>query len=97
MASANYGIDIVLGAQWGDEGKGKLVDMLSQVRVFVGLVREHERFMYFFIGRHKTYGIVFLGTHGRMQGDDTSMCRVASQVVAFVDTFIFLLFIMPRM
>lgn len=26
-----HGIDIVLGAQWGDEGKGKLVDMLSQV------------------------------------------------------------------
>ena len=26
-------IDVVLGAQWGDEGKGKLVDMLSQVRV----------------------------------------------------------------
>jgi len=25
-----YGVDIVLGAQWGDEGKGKLVDMLSQ-------------------------------------------------------------------
>jgi hypothetical protein len=25
------GIDIVLGAQWGDEGKGKLVDVLSQV------------------------------------------------------------------
>ena len=25
-------IDVVLGAQWGDEGKGKLVDMLSQVR-----------------------------------------------------------------
>lgn len=24
------GIDVVLGAQWGDEGKGKLVDMLSQ-------------------------------------------------------------------
>ena len=24
-------IDVVLGAQWGDEGKGKLVDMLSQV------------------------------------------------------------------
>ena len=29
-----HGIDIVLGAQWGDEGKGKLVDMLSQVCVF---------------------------------------------------------------
>jgi hypothetical protein len=27
------GIDIVLGAQWGDEGKGKLVDILSQVGV----------------------------------------------------------------
>jgi len=26
----NTGIDIVLGAQWGDEGKGKLVDILSQ-------------------------------------------------------------------
>ncbi|GMI10134.1 hypothetical protein TrRE_jg1042 [Triparma retinervis] len=25
-----HGIDIVLGAQWGDEGKGKLVDILSQ-------------------------------------------------------------------
>ena len=32
------GIDIVLGAQWGDEGKGKLVDMLSQVRFLVGVV-----------------------------------------------------------
>lgn len=31
-ASADKGIDIVLGAQWGDEGKGKLVDLLSQVR-----------------------------------------------------------------
>mmetsp|Transcript_10290 Transcript_10290/g.15791 ORF Transcript_10290/g.15791 Transcript_10290/m.15791 type:complete len:520 (+) Transcript_10290:108-1667(+) len=25
-----HGIDVVLGAQWGDEGKGKLVDLLSQ-------------------------------------------------------------------
>lgn len=25
-----HGVDVVLGAQWGDEGKGKLVDMLSQ-------------------------------------------------------------------
>ena len=28
------GIDVVLGSQWGDEGKGKLVDMLSQVSWF---------------------------------------------------------------
>lgn len=28
------GIDVVLGGQWGDEGKGKLVDMLSQVCSF---------------------------------------------------------------
>lgn len=27
---AKPGIDVVLGSQWGDEGKGKLVDMLSQ-------------------------------------------------------------------
>lgn len=26
----NPGVDVVLGAQWGDEGKGKLVDNLSQ-------------------------------------------------------------------
>lgn len=26
----NGGVDVVLGAQWGDEGKGKLVDNLSQ-------------------------------------------------------------------
>ena len=25
----NNKVDVVLGAQWGDEGKGKLVDMLS--------------------------------------------------------------------
>jgi hypothetical protein len=31
--SGGKGIDIVLGAQWGDEGKGKLVDILSQVSV----------------------------------------------------------------
>ncbi len=31
------GIDVVLGSQWGDEGKGKLVDMLSQV-CGVGLI-----------------------------------------------------------
>lgn len=32
VPSQDKGIDIVLGAQWGDEGKGKLVDILSQVR-----------------------------------------------------------------
>ena len=31
-SKAKNGIDVVLGAQWGDEGKGKLVDLLSQVR-----------------------------------------------------------------
>lgn len=30
-SNQRHGIDVVLGAQWGDEGKGKLVDMLSQV------------------------------------------------------------------
>lgn len=29
-SSRKQKIDVVLGAQWGDEGKGKLVDMLSQ-------------------------------------------------------------------
>eukprot|EP00549_Striatella_unipunctata_P022178 CAMPEP_0118693344 /NCGR_PEP_ID=MMETSP0800-20121206/11850_1 /TAXON_ID=210618 ORGANISM="Striatella unipunctata, Strain CCMP2910" /NCGR_SAMPLE_ID=MMETSP0800 /ASSEMBLY_ACC=CAM_ASM_000638 /LENGTH=585 /DNA_ID=CAMNT_0006591557 /DNA_START=37 /DNA_END=1794 /DNA_ORIENTATION=- len=29
-SSRKNGIDIVLGGQWGDEGKGKLVDILSQ-------------------------------------------------------------------
>ena len=32
-SSKKAGIDVVLGSQWGDEGKGKLVDMLSQVSV----------------------------------------------------------------
>lgn len=30
-----HGIDVVLGAQWGDEGKGKLVDLLSQVCAYL--------------------------------------------------------------
>jgi len=30
-SKSKNGIDVVLGAQWGDEGKGKLVDLLSQV------------------------------------------------------------------
>ena len=29
LAQQNGKIDVVLGAQWGDEGKGKLVDILS--------------------------------------------------------------------
>lgn len=29
-SKAKSGIDVVLGGQWGDEGKGKLVDILSQ-------------------------------------------------------------------
>jgi hypothetical protein len=37
-----HGIDIVLGAQWGDEGKGKLVDMLSQVRVFLAMKKKNK-------------------------------------------------------
>lgn len=27
---APVGVTVVLGAQWGDEGKGKLVDLLAQ-------------------------------------------------------------------
>lgn len=30
FATTHHGIDVVLGGQWGDEGKGKLVDILSQ-------------------------------------------------------------------
>jgi hypothetical protein len=29
-----HGIDIVLGVQWGNEGKDKLVDVLSQVSYY---------------------------------------------------------------
>ena len=28
--SAESGVSVVLGGQWGDEGKGKLVDLLAQ-------------------------------------------------------------------
>ena len=30
MSLSTEGITVVLGAQWGDEGKGKLVDILAQ-------------------------------------------------------------------
>lgn len=30
ISQSHNGIDVVLGGQWGDEGKGKLVDILSQ-------------------------------------------------------------------
>ena len=30
MAELKSGITVVLGGQWGDEGKGKLVDILAQ-------------------------------------------------------------------
>ena len=30
MAAVGSGISVVLGGQWGDEGKGKLVDILAQ-------------------------------------------------------------------
>jgi adenylosuccinate synthase len=44
--SKKPGIDVVLGAQWGDEGKGKLVDILSQVRLSE---EETERHIQIFI------------------------------------------------
>lgn len=48
--SGKSGIDVVLGGQWGDEGKGKLVDILSQVGVSLFL------FVCFrWNGREKTY------------------------------------------
>jgi len=60
-----HGIDIVLGSQWGDEGKGKLVDILSQVshanRMFgfnrVPFYSQH--FVHFFY-RHMTFVHVLL-------------------------------------
>ena len=30
MAELKRGVTVVLGGQWGDEGKGKLVDILAQ-------------------------------------------------------------------
>ena len=30
QSAASPKVDVVLGAQWGDEGKGKLVDILSK-------------------------------------------------------------------
>ena len=30
VAGNNASFSVVLGAQWGDEGKGKLVDILAQ-------------------------------------------------------------------
>ncbi|MBQ4432105.1 MAG: adenylosuccinate synthetase, partial [Synergistaceae bacterium] len=34
--SAKRNVDLLVGAQWGDEGKGKVVDMLgADVDVFV--------------------------------------------------------------
>ena len=49
------GIDIVLGGQWGDEGKGKLVDILSQVCdivvVCVCVLRWKHSYIYFRMSR----------------------------------------------
>ena len=30
MTAVESGVSVVLGGQWGDEGKGKLVDILAQ-------------------------------------------------------------------
>lgn len=30
MSGVKDGVTVVLGGQWGDEGKGKLVDILAQ-------------------------------------------------------------------
>ena len=30
MSALESGVTVVVGAQWGDEGKGKLVDMLAE-------------------------------------------------------------------
>ena len=46
------GIDVVLGGQWGDEGKGKLVDILSQVSsvdFFSACIIMHEKCCFLYV------------------------------------------------
>ena len=96
MASANYGIDIVLGAQWGDEGKGKLVDMLSQVRVFVEKERERTCKIY---SRRQAQNLwkSFLGRIEECKEITQACVAWHLKTSHLLGTFIFLLFIMPCM
>ena len=59
-------IDVLLGLQWGDEGKGKVVDVRTEVRAAQHTVRN-------FSGRQSEYHRQWSGTrtrfvHGRGQG-----------------------------
>lgn len=52
---SDKGVTVVLGSQWGDEGKGKLVDILAQeadvcARFAVSIPL--DELIYFFISPH---------------------------------------------
>ena len=49
MSELQPGVSVVLGAQWGDEGKGKLVDILADHADLVArcAVRHRSFFFYF--------------------------------------------------
>ena len=46
VAEAKRGVTVVLGGQWGDEGKGKLVDILAQDADLVARCQVHDSYSY---------------------------------------------------
>lgn len=50
-------VDVVLGAQWGDEGKGKVVDMLASEVDIVCRCQVSNTKKYFYNFRVKNQGV----------------------------------------
>jgi len=80
-----YGIDVVLGSQWGDEGKGKLVDMLSQEYDVCARVAGGSNAGHTIVANGKKYKFHLLPS-GIL--NDKAMCVVGNGVVVHLPSFL---------
>jgi adenylosuccinate synthase len=79
------GIDVVLGAQWGDEGKGKLVDMLSQQYDVCARVAGGSNAGHTIVVDGKKYKFHLLPS-GVLNKD--AVCVIGNGVVVHIPTFL---------
>jgi len=79
------GIDVVLGAQWGDEGKGKLVDLLSQKYDVCARVAGGSNAGHTIVVENKKYKLHLIPS-GIL--NDKASCVVGNGVVVHLPSFL---------
>ena len=78
-------IDLIVGAQWGDEGKGKIVDLLSNGADFVARYQGGANAGHTIVIGDKTY-VLHLIPSGMLQ--ENTICIIGDGVVVDPDALL---------